>query len=111
MAWPLRLRPLARRDIRIACDWCETQRSGLGDEFLADLESRLRAIADSPLSFPVVYERTRRARVSRFSFGIYFRVTTHAIDIVAVLHDRRDPAVRQVREPAIAHSPMVVPIL
>ena len=65
------LRPRAENDIQAAFEWYESQRFGLGDQFLAALRERLEAIRDFPDASPIVYRSIRRAVVSRFPYLIF----------------------------------------
>ena len=58
------LRPRAERDIQSAYEWYESQRAGLGNEFLAALRERLEAVRGHPESSPVIYRGIRRAGCS-----------------------------------------------
>jgi plasmid stabilization system protein ParE len=53
------LRPRAERDIQSTFEWYESQRSGLGDEFLASLRERLETVRSFPEAFPVLYRDFR----------------------------------------------------
>ena len=55
------LRPRAERDIQSAFEWYESQRRGLGDEFLTTVRERLAAIRDFPEADPIIYRDVRRA--------------------------------------------------
>ena len=50
-----------------------------------------RLVAERPLSYPLVHRNTRRALMTRFPFGIYFRVEQTQIVVVAVIHGSRHP--------------------
>lgn len=87
----VRLREEADRDLAAAASWYEQQREGLGHEFLDEALSAFRLVADQPLIYPVVHRNTRRALMTRFPFGIYFRVERSQIVVVAVVHGSRHP--------------------
>lgn len=87
----LRLRPEAEADLAEAARWYESQSPGLGHAFLDAVQGALSAILKSPLLYPIVHRRTRRALIRRFPFGVYFRIANHAIVIIAVMHGSRDP--------------------
>ncbi len=95
----LRLRPKARRDILAAIRWYESERVGLGPEFLADIDVVFHRICDTPAHYAVVVEATRRALMIRFPYAIYFRAGTSTIDVIGVLHTSRDPRRWRAREP------------
>lgn len=87
----LRLRHEAEADLTDAARWYESQACGLGHEFLDAVQDALFAIKKSPLLYPVVHRRTRRALIGRFPFGVYFRLEDDAIVVFAVMHGSRDP--------------------
>jgi len=85
------LQPEAEEDIRDARRWYESQVPGLGDDFLRAVEARLTRIERTPELYAVVDEETRRARVRRFPFAIYYEIEEEQVIIYAVWHHRRDP--------------------
>ncbi|TAJ91807.1 MAG: type II toxin-antitoxin system RelE/ParE family toxin [Gammaproteobacteria bacterium] len=91
MTLAIQLREEADRDITSAASWYEQQRPGLGHEFLDDVLTATRSIADQPLLYPIVHRNARRALMPRFPFGIYYRVEHSYIVIVAVMHGSRHP--------------------
>lgn len=87
----VRLREEAEHDLAAAASWYEQQRGGLGREFLNEALCALRLIAEQPLTYPAVHRETRRALMTRFPFGIYFRVEQAQVVVVAVMHGSRHP--------------------
>jgi len=87
----LRIRKAARGDIAEARRWYESERTGLGQEFIAAVRAALNRIEREPLQFPVVHKELRRLLVSRFPYGIYYLVLEKDIAVVAVTHSKRDP--------------------
>ena len=85
------LRPAAAADIEDAITWYEQQRSGLGTEFLEAVNLALGAIAENPRLGTVIRRNTRRALLRRFPYGIYYRIYSEVIVVVACIHGRRDP--------------------
>lgn len=86
------LRGRAENDIQAAFEWYESQRPGLGEQFLAAVRERLEAIRDFPEASPIVYRAIRRAVVSRFPYLIFYVVRLERITVLAVLHHARSPA-------------------
>lgn len=84
-------RPEARRDALEAHRWYEAQAPGLGAQFRDELEATLEGICETPTAFPVLLRDTRRARLRRFPYGVFFREYDETVVVVAVLHGRRDP--------------------
>jgi len=91
------VRPAAAADIDEAFLWYQTQRPGLGHEFLAAADTLIDAIAEHPLRYPVVRRNIRRALLRRFPYAIYFRIYDDVIVVVACMHGRRNPRRWQVR--------------
>ena len=87
------LRPRAENDIQSIHEWYESQRSGLGEEFLVSLRERLEMIQKFPESHPILYRNVRRAIVSRFPYFVFYVVQPTRVAILAVLHHSRSPEV------------------
>ena len=86
------LRPQAGAEIRRARVWYEEQVPALGSQFVRALEAGVEAIGERPEAFPKVYGEYRQCLIRRFPYSIYFRIADDAIVIIAVHHQRRDPA-------------------
>ncbi len=87
----VRLRPEAELDLEDAALWYEEQSTGLGHQFLDEAMTSLSAIAESPLLYSVVHRNTRRALMHRFPFGIYFRIESNVVLVMAIMHGSRNP--------------------
>ena len=87
----LHVRDEAELDVIDAVAWYEDQRSGLGGEFLIELDAGMQRIVHTPLQFPVVRDSVRRALLHRFPYSVYFLVSDDMVDVVAVLHQHRNP--------------------
>lgn len=85
-------RQQARREFDAAGDWYERERMGLGMAFLAEIESLLSRIAETPAQFPLVYRDVRKAVARRFPYCVYFRLRNQQVVILAVFHNARNPA-------------------
>jgi plasmid stabilization system protein ParE len=97
MKLPVDFRREAQRDFDDAIDWYEKQRRGLGSRFSQAVQRELDKIAENPLVRGFVYSEVRCGLVRRFPYGVYYRVKLGRIEIIAILHGRRDPTVWQVR--------------
>jgi plasmid stabilization system protein ParE len=87
------VRPEAHADIEEAALWYEDQRPGLGELFTSELFELIDRIAESPLQFPVVGLSVRRGLLQRFPYAVFFLLVEGSAVVLAVLHQRRDPAV------------------
>lgn len=87
----IRLREEADEDLAAAASWYEQQRTGLGHEFLDEVLSAFQLITRQPLIYPIVHRNTRRVLMRRFPFGIYYRVESAHVVVLAVMHGSRHP--------------------
>ena len=87
----LLVRPAAAADIEEAHLWYEKQRAGLGEEFLAAVDSLLSKILAHPTTYPVIHREVRRALLRRFPYAVFFRIYGEAVVVLACMHGRRDP--------------------
>lgn len=90
----------AEKDIKFAYEWYEDRQVTLGTEFIKEISSKLRKIEERPDSYMEVKDNIRRALCNRFPYSIYFIRENMNIVVIAVLHQRRNPAVWQARKKA-----------
>ncbi|HLH19198.1 MAG TPA: type II toxin-antitoxin system RelE/ParE family toxin [Bryobacteraceae bacterium] len=93
----IRLLPQAEADIKAARRWYDSERPGLGEEFVEAVEECFRRVASRPTAFPLVYKTARKALVNRFPYCVYFVADGSRSNVVAVLHGKRAPAIWQKR--------------
>lgn len=85
--------PAARLEVISAYDWYERERLGLGSRFREELDFQIDRIAANPQQFPVRLQDVRGARLRRFPYSLFFRVTDSEIAVIACFHASRDPMV------------------
>ena len=61
------------------------------EDFDDEALAAFQLVSEQPLTYPVVHRDSRRALMTRFPFGIYFRVEQSQIVVVAVVHASRHP--------------------
>jgi toxin ParE1/3/4 len=86
-----RFRPEAEADLADAYRWYEDKRVGLGDEFLDTVDRVIAQVLAHPECGTPIHRTARRVLLDRFPYGVYYRVATDAIVIVACFHASRDP--------------------
>ena len=93
----LELHPEARAELRSAALWYNERRTGLGDEFIAEVSGTLDRIGNAPESYPawpgtrVAGPLIRKATVQRFPYVIAFEKHEQHLLILAVAHAKRRP--------------------
>lgn len=83
--------PEARDEALAAATFYESQQPGLGRRFLDALAAVISRIETHPGMYPEIESSVRQARISPFTQGVIFRVSGSRIDVVAVMHLRREP--------------------
>jgi plasmid stabilization system protein ParE len=87
---PLVLRGEVEQDLASARDWYDTQRAGLGDEFLEQVALAFEQVATKPRLCGLIWEDVRASRLKRFPYIVYYRILDASVQILAVLHGSRD---------------------
>jgi plasmid stabilization system protein ParE len=82
----------AKAELRAARERYESEREGLGREFVLVVRHLLRLIADGPLHFQTVTRTKARCAVARrFPFKIVFLVMGARIRVLAIAHQKQRP--------------------
>jgi plasmid stabilization system protein ParE len=84
--------PRADLDVAAAYQWYESERPGLGRQFLDQLEAAYDRIAQDPVGYQDLESGIRRVLLRRFPYAVYFAVESDVVVVLAVLHVSRNPA-------------------
>lgn len=98
MTVALQIRAEAEREVEDTALWYEARRSGLGVQFVDELDRVFDRIRDTPRQFPLVGDQCRRGLLRRFPYGVYFLLEDEVAIVIAVLHMHRHPESRRSRE-------------
>jgi len=85
------VRPEAEVEMAEAFDWYEERVSGLGSDFLLNVDAAFHAILRNPHQFPLVHKNLHRALIRRFPYQIFFLHEEHRIVVLAVFHAKHNP--------------------
>ncbi len=93
MAYKIVISPYAHFEEYEAYDWYETQRKGLGEELLKELEIAYHRISLHPEYFGFIDERKelRDCLLPRFPFLIVFKIESNSVQIIALHHVKKHP--------------------
>jgi toxin ParE1/3/4 len=94
---PVVLRPEASWDAQEARDHLEAQQAGLGQAFLDRLNEALARIGAMPQLYGTVWRNVRAARLRQFPYVVYYRVHDDRVEVLAVMHGRRDASAWRAR--------------
>jgi len=81
----------AEAEMVVAAAGYEAHTSGLGGEFIAEVERATRILVLYPKLGHRFSRRIRRVLVRRFPYGLLYRIEADSLRIVAVAHLRRRP--------------------
>jgi toxin ParE1/3/4 len=88
--WRLVIRSRTETDLREAQEWYETQHTGLGEEFIGEIDVALRVLVRDPQRYTVYYRGFRRVFVRRFPYKVFYRLEDDRVIVSRILHARRD---------------------
>jgi len=83
--------PEAQAEMVAAARYYEEQRSGLGDDFLTQVEQALAVAIQYPSSGAPLGGGFRWVLTRRFRYAIVYRELDRGIEVMAVAHLRRRP--------------------
>lgn len=88
--------PLAAAELAEAVAWYESRSSGLGAVLIDNVERAVVSISEAPTTWPLWPDlgdetRIRRFLLSRFPFGIAYRLRKETVEIIAFAHLKRRP--------------------
>ena len=81
----------AEKEFADAGIFYETERAGLGDEFVKTIQAAIHRLEQIPEIGRPINSHYRSVLVLRFPFRIIYRILDSEIVIVAVAHQRRRP--------------------
>lgn len=90
MAFDLVVQPEAEHDLIEAFRWYESQRRGLGHEFLLQVGAGFGHLGQYPLACPELYRGVRRHIIRRFPYKVFYKVEQKTVIILAVVYGGRD---------------------
>ncbi len=85
------LLPNAKLDLEEAARWYESERAGLGRDFLRGMALVVASLRRLPERNPILSGKTRRAKMRRFPYIVLYVVQSDVVLVVSVLHQHRHP--------------------
>ena len=81
----------AEEEFDMAASYYQEQSSGLGLDFISEVERTCTLISASPTAYTKIHNDIRWKLVRRFPFSVIYKVKFDFILIVAVAHQSREP--------------------
>jgi plasmid stabilization system protein ParE len=91
------VQPEAERDIIEARRWYEARQTGVGDEFLVEIDRVLGLIERNPTGYAILRRQTRKVSLRRFPYIVLYTARGSDIFVVGIIHQSRDPKVMRAR--------------
>ncbi len=87
----VRWHPEAQGEAAEAAQFYWERQPGLEQRFLDILEDALHRILRRPQLYPKVVGDIHKCKLPRFPYGLIYRAKPDAIEVLAVMHLRREP--------------------
>lgn len=82
----------ARTELKEAARYYHDQKSGLGDDFVREVQATIERIVENPSAWIEIAPRIRRALTNRFPYAVLYHVREDVLIIVAIMHQHRYPS-------------------
>ena len=97
MNYNIIIRPEAENDLKEAFLWYETNREGLGYDFLLHFNAGVNFLERNANIFKTEYKGIRKYLIKRFPYKIIYLMKNEIVIIVAVIHVKRNPGLLRKR--------------
>lgn len=87
----VRFHPEAVTELNNAVDYYEEQGTGLGIDFIKEIQKGIDMISRFPDSWQQISVSTRRLIIKKFPYGIIYMSYDKVLYIIAVMHLNRKP--------------------
>src|SRR5699024_4736763 len=87
----LKFHPSIYQEVQEAYSWYEQQVTGLGDDFIGELEAAYDSIRSLPETWPKFGMRTRKFLLTKFPYAVVYKHSASICLVVAVMHQSRKP--------------------
>jgi plasmid stabilization system protein ParE len=87
----VRLHPDAITEAKAAYEWYAERNPAAADAFISELDHAISQIQTGPERWTMHLHGTRKFLLRRFPYGVIYRITESAIQVIAVAHGRRRP--------------------
>lgn len=91
MSKTVTLHELDELELNDAADFYDSQESGLGSEFVREVQKAAIQLSEYPESAPLLKENVRVKVLGRFPYNIVYFVTPETIRILAIASQSRRP--------------------
>lgn len=86
-----RFHPQALQEFEQAVLYYEGRQTGLGDRFIASIESAIESVVAAPETWPILEAPVRRRLTRVFPYAVLYAELPEHVLIVAIMHCHREP--------------------
>lgn len=97
MTLAVRLTAAAEQDLALAEQWYLDEAPHMLASFEEEVNTTFGRVAELPGLYQTVVPTVSRAVLRKFPFSVFYRVEPHWIEVIAILHQSRDPRTWQRR--------------
>jgi hypothetical protein len=91
MPYKIEVRLLATIEIIEAYDWYESQREGLGAEFLNEIDEFYKVLLNNPHTYSYYEKPIRQGKINRFPYLVVYEIFDAKIIVYSVFMTSRNP--------------------
>ncbi len=92
------LHPQAQKELEQTVLFYKKQKADLEKRFIEALEDAINRVCRNPLLYRKVDNQVRKCRLLHFPYALLFRQRLDQIEIIAVMHLRKEPGYWQSRK-------------
>jgi plasmid stabilization system protein ParE len=92
------LHPQAREELEQSTIFYKKQQAGLEKRFIEAVEDAINRVCRNPLLYRKIDDDVRKCRLLHFPYAVIFRIKPAQIEIIAVMHLRKQPKYWQSRK-------------
>jgi toxin ParE1/3/4 len=92
------LHPQAKEELEQPILFYKKQQAGLEKRFIEALEDAINRVCRNPLLYRKIDDDTRKCRLLHFPYAIVFRAKSAQLEIIAIMHLRKQPNYWQSRK-------------
>ncbi|MDT4332269.1 type II toxin-antitoxin system RelE/ParE family toxin [Methylomonas sp. MED-D] len=85
------LHPQAREELEQAILFYQKQQAGLEKRLIDAVDDATHRVCNNPMLYRKVDDETRKCRILRFPYALVFREKAGKLEILAVMHLRKQP--------------------
>ena len=82
---------MAEAELHEAARYYQSEVSGLGEAFIAEVEYAVRQIREYPEAAPLILKVVRRKLIRRFPYSIMYSFNADSVRILAIANQNRRP--------------------